>query len=630
MSMELRDRNLKALEKRFPGICDVIEERREKLIKMEGMAVIEETAFNGEQILAVHKNGRKLYLAGRRNPLAHPINQISVLGRITPHASIFILGMGNIHYLEKLSEKTDGSEVLLLYEPLFSIFDKQLDRIDLEEMFGKRTVALVVGGINEDGLEGVVGTMLQGDQVPLMKFFVLPNYIELCKEQVNRFLEDLVEKSEEYYMGVGTQMFFSPYQAENFYHNVQYIMTGYKAFQLFRTIPDDIPAFVISAGPSLDKNIKELKRAKNKSFIIAVDTAVKPLLREGIVPDMFATLDGVKPLEVVEIEEAKEIPMLTKVSAAEAIMDYHTGKKFFPDEGYAYVSKMFEMNGKTIEGFPVGGSIATLAFSLVCHLGIRKIIFVGQDLAYTDNKSHADRTFQEKMPEEDTEGFMKVPGNYEKEVATLKNLDIYRKWFEEYIERWESKYEVEFINATEGGAKIKGTKLMSLAEAIDQECTKEVDIKSCIDQLEPIFTKEEQEKILAFFHDTPKKVQEIVVLARKGKKLYQQIERLCKSENMDKQAYVRVLEKIKYVRKKIEENPNYQLIRISMTKAELIVRSGQYLRIESVMEEGMELARQGRKFMELLEEYAKIIKKYTEETVGKAGMEAECFCNTEI
>ena len=67
---------------------------------------------------------------------------------------------------------------------------------------------------------------------------------------------------------------FSPYQAENFYHNVGYLQTGYKAFQLLGKIPSNVPAFVVSAGPSLNKNIKELKRAKGKSFIIAVDTAV--------------------------------------------------------------------------------------------------------------------------------------------------------------------------------------------------------------------------------------------------------------------------------------------------------------------------------------------------------------------
>ncbi|MCI8684514.1 MAG: motility associated factor glycosyltransferase family protein [Lachnospiraceae bacterium] len=616
MSENLKEKNLKTLEKRFPGICKIIEEKREELIKKEAMQMTEETAFNGERILAAKKDGRRLYLAGRRDPKAHPVNQISVLGKIVPNAPVLILGMGNIHYLEELMAQTDESVIVMLYEPLFSVFEKQLERVDFEKIFGRRTVALIVEGINEGGMEGIVRTMLQGDKIPLMKYFVLPNYVELCREQVNHFLELLVKITENYYMGIGTKMFFSPYQAENFYHNVQYIPTGYKAFQLFRAIPDDIPAFVVSAGPSLNKNIKELKRAKNKSFIIAVDTAVKPLLREGIVPDMFATLDGLKPLKLVKTEQARNLPLLTMVTAANAILDYHTGKKFFYDEGYEYVRKMFEMNGKKLEGFPTGGSVATLAFSLTCHLGFRKIIFVGQDLAYTDNKSHADGTFQDAMPEEDTEEFIKVPGNYETEVPTLKNLDSYRKWFGEYIEWWTRGHKTVFINATEGGARIEGTELMTLSEVIDRECVKEVDVSACIDRLEPVFQEEEQEKIRIFQQDTPKQVHQIVTLAREGKKLYQQLEKLCQKGNMDKQAYLKILKRVKRNRKKIEENPNYQLLSESMTKAEQIICSGQYLRRETMEEEGIELARQGKKYMELLEEYAAITEEYTKKVFG--------------
>lgn len=616
MSENLKEKNLKTLEKRFPGICKIIEEKREELLKKEAMQMTEETAFNGERILAAKKDGRRLYLAGRRDPKAHPVNQISVLGKIVPNAPVLILGMGNIHYLEELMAQTDESVIVMLYEPLFSVFEKQLERVDFEKIFGRRTVALIVEGINEGGMEGIVRTMLQGDKIPLMKYFVLPNYVELCREQVNHFLELLVKITENYYMGIGTKMFFSPYQAENFYHNVQYIRTGYKAFQLFRAIPDDIPAFVVSAGPSLNKNIKEMKRAKNKSFIIAVDTAVKPLLREGIVPDMFATLDGLKPLELVKTEQARNLPLLTMVTAANAILDYHTGKKFFYDEGYEYVRKMFEMNGKKLEGFPTGGSVATLAFSLTCHLGFRKIIFVGQDLAYTDNKSHADGTFQDAMPEEDTEEFIKVPGNYETEVPTLKNLDSYRKWFGEYIEWWTRGHKTVFINATEGGARIEGTELMTLSEVIDRECIKEVDVSACIDRLEPVFQEEEQEKIRIYQQDTPKQVHQIVTLAREGKKLYQQLDKLCQKGNMDKQAYLKILKRVKRNRKKIEENPNYQLLSESMTKAEQIICSGQYLRRETMEEEGIELARQGKKYMELLEEYAAITEEYTKKVFG--------------
>lgn len=617
MSEGRKSKNLKALEKRFPGISELIEERKKELLEKEGLSVMEETAFTGEQILTVEKEGRRLYLAGRRDPSAHPKNQISVLGKIVPNAPVFILGMGNMNYLKELNQTADESVQILLYEPLFSVFYNQLYLADLEELFGKRTIALIVEGINEDGLERIIRAMLQGDRVPLMKYFILPNYVELCLEQVENFLKLLKEHSHSYFVGVGTKMFFRNKLAENFYSNVRYMRTGYKAIQLLNTIPADVPAFVVSAGPSLNKNVHELKRAKNKSFIIAVDTAIKPLVKAGIIPDMFATLDGIKPVELVEQEEAKEIPLLTKLNATKGMLDYHTGKKFFIHDGFRYAAELFAINGKKLEGLPSGGSVATFAFSLACHLGFRKIIFVGQDLAYTDNKSHADGTFKEEMPEEDTKDFIMVPGNYEEEVPTLSNLDGYRKWFGEYIEWWEKGHEVEFINATEGGARIEGTTLATLKEVIDRECVKEVDIGACIDGLEPVFNEEEQEKILEYFHNTPKQIHELVLLAREGKKIYRQLDKLCRKGNMDQRAYRKLLKRVKRNREKIERNVHFDLLINSMVQAEQIIRTGQYFKYDTAEEEGLELARQGKEYMDLLEGYTLAIEQIARETVAK-------------
>lgn len=617
MSENQKDRNLKELEKRFPGITQQIEKKYEDLLKKEELCIKEELAFTGEKILLVEKNGRTLYLAGRRSPAAHPINQVSVLGQIIPNAPIFILGMGNLHYLEELNKVADESVQILIYEPNFSVFYRQLQLADFKKMFGNRTVVLIVEGINEKGLERMISTMLQGDRVPLMKYFVLPNYVELCLEQVEKFLNLLKENAKSYYVSLGTKMFFRNNLADNFYSNVRYVRTGYKAFQLFGVIPTDIPAFIVSAGPSLNKNIKELKRAKNKSFIIAVDTAIKPLVQAGVMPDMFATLDGIKPVELIEQEEAKRIPLLAKLNSTKGMLDFHIGKKFFIDDGFRYANKLFEINQKRIEGFPVGGSVATLAFSLACYLGFKKIVFVGQDLAYTNNKSHADGTFQEKMPEEDTKKFIVVPGNYEEEVPTLPNLNGYRKWFGEAIEQWKKGHDVEFINATEGGAKIEGTILMPLAEVIDKECVRKVDIGACIGGLSPFFNEEEQDRIVEYFHDTPKQIHEIVLLAQEGEKIYQQLEKLCKRGNMDKRAYQKILKRIKKNREKIEENPNYDLLTGSMVTAEQIIRSSQYFKYDTIEEEGLELARQGKEYMKLLEGYAKVLEQIAEETVAK-------------
>ena len=142
---ELRRRNLKVLEGQFPGIREIIETKKEELLEKENVVLDEETAYTGEQILVVKKAGRRLYLAGRRDPKAHPLNQISVLGKIVPYAPVFVLGMGNIYYLEELLAQADEDVIVLLYEPFFSVFYKQLGRIDFQKIFGRQTVALIVG-----------------------------------------------------------------------------------------------------------------------------------------------------------------------------------------------------------------------------------------------------------------------------------------------------------------------------------------------------------------------------------------------------------------------------------------------------------------------------------------------------
>lgn len=53
-------------------------------------------------------------------------------------------------------------------------------------------------------------------------------------------------------------------------------------------------------------------------------------------------------------------------------------------------------------------------------------------------------------------------------VPTGKNLDIYRKAIEKKIEKTKG---VRFIDVTEGGAEIRGTERLPLAEVADKNNT---------------------------------------------------------------------------------------------------------------------------------------------------------------
>ena len=618
--MGLYEKNLEALNKRFPGMDKLIEEKKDELLQKENLDVESEINLEGREILKVHRNNRTLYLAGKRSASLAAANQIKFLGKIEYSAPLFMVGIGNGCYLEELFKEVPkkNDNMVMVYEPSFSIFYEQLFHVDIEELFEDRIVALLVEGINEEGIKPLIKQMLRGDRVSCMRHFILPNYNEICPEKVLDFQKVLKDVAEEYLVNINTVQAFSKVAVENMLKNADYVRTGYQAKQLMEAIPREMPAIIVSAGPSLNKNIEELKKAKNKAFIIAVDTAMKPLLRNGIIPDMYAIIDGTKPLELVAVEESRNIPLLSEVRAAHAVMDYHKGKKFFFREFTPYFDRMYEMNHKEWAAMDVGGSVATAAFSLACYLGLGTVIMVGQDLALTGNKTHADGTFKEKMEELDTSKMKMVPGNVEEKVPTRQDFDHYRIWFEDFIARWKNMYpNFRVINATEGGAKIKGTEISTLKEAIEKECKIEADVSANIEKLEPMFNPEEQKKILVYMKDTPKKFHEMAVNAAAGKKLYQKLDKLTQNHNMDNAAYDKLLKQIKKNTKKIEKNQNYSLVEETLGRANSILKTSQYIEYGSFEEECKEIARRGILFMELVEECANLFEGFSDEVFGK-------------
>ena len=356
----------------------------------------------------------------------------------------------------------------------------------------------------------------------------------------------------------------------------------------------DIPGIVVAAGPSLNKNIEELKKAKGKALIIAVDTAIKPLLKAGIVPDMFFIVDALKPLDLIKIEEAKDIPLITTLNAASDLLDFHKGQKFFFNEGWEFADKIFEKSEEPLGTVPSGGSVATNIFSLYYKIGLSTVILVGQDLAYTNNKSHADGTFQEVMKEENTNGFEMVEGNYEEKVPTRPDFKLYLNWYNEVIEGFKAHREnFRVINATEGGAKIKGTEIMTLREAIDQECTKEVDIQEQLKKLSPMLDEKSAKWAVDYLKNLPEKFHQLSADAEKEVQIYKKLDKICGKKNLDSAEYISALKKIKKQNKKIEENELYQLVQITMSQAQYIMGQEQYQQEQSIQEEGKEIARKG-------------------------------------
>ena len=219
--------------------------------------------------------------------------------------------------------------------------------------------------------------------------------------------------------------------------------------------------YIVASGPSLDKNFMQLREIRKNAIILATGTVLKKLINAGITPDYFIVTDAnSRVYEQISGFENIQVPMLLLSTAFKDFAKKYQGKKYMIcQKDYSKAEKYASLKGDML--FETGGSVSTTALDIGISFGCRRIIFVGLDLAYTDNFVHANDTSQRDLI--CTEGLWQVEDIYGNMVYTNRTLDIYRGWIEKRIRGVEN---VEFIDATEGGAKIQGMKIMKLSECI--------------------------------------------------------------------------------------------------------------------------------------------------------------------
>ncbi len=613
--MTIYEKNLGTLTRFYPKMDELIKKAKHE--SESEIEIIEEYSMDDEIILRIKNKYGKCYLNGKRNAREPAKEWYKTLGKLATNAPILIMGIGNSTYLRELVEQTETRLAIVVYEPSLEIFLHFLSHTDIEAWMEKHTIIFWVNGLSGmdvNSMKHIIGRVLTYEILEYARILVLHNYDILFPKETLVFMRICRQIASEGMIQYNTGNTFSSVMVKNVLFNARYLINGYKTTQLPKVLPKGIPGILVAAGPSLNKNISELKRAKGRAFIIAVDTAVKPLLKEGIVPDMFAIIDGRKPLDLVRANGAEKIPMLALLEGASEIFEYHKGMKFFYNEGIQFAEKILTHFEQEFGNVNTGGSVATSAFSLLYKIGVETVILVGQDLAYTNNCSHADGTFQEVMQKQDTSRFLMVEGNSGEKVPTTGDLRMFLNWYESYIESCQ-KMDTSFrvINATEGGAKIKGTEVMTLKEAIDSECIRVVDIQKSLQKLEPMFDEEGQEWVREYLSHIPDECLSLASSAYKTKKIYQKLDQICNKKNIDRKEYLSILKKLERQIKNIEQHDIYDLVVTTMNEAQYIMRGEQFLKEDTMQAEGKEIARKGILYMESVARCAKIFRDYAAE-----------------
>jgi len=221
--------------------------------------------------------------------------------------------------------------------------------------------------------------------------------------------------------------------------------------------------YIVAAGPSLDLNFKKLKHIKGKGIILATGTVFKKLIRANIIPDYVIVTDAnARVYKQIAGYEDYNIPMLFLSTAYYGFASNYKGKKYLIcQKDY---TKAEELSSKlNAHSFLTGGSVSTIALDIGITFNCRRIIFLGLDLAYTNNYAHASDTSRRNATiNNDMIAVEDIDGDV---VYTNRGLNIFRQWIENRIKGIDN---IDFIDATEGGAKVAGMKVMRLDELISE------------------------------------------------------------------------------------------------------------------------------------------------------------------
>ena len=265
-----------------------------------------------------------------------------------------------------------------------------------------------------------------------------------------------------------------------------------------------IPAFIISAGPSLDKNIDQLKRAKGKSVIFAVNTALRPLLEHGIEPDFLVAIDYGPDTWHRHLKDVDTSRMRIIIDSAAhpAVVENFKGQVFYMDtKGRSFMRWSKCIVGER-GGVQKGMTVAHSCFLLALEFGCSSVVFVGQDLAFTGGVTHATGTAvcrtADRYFTEDNDKPLTVRGLDGTMLVTNPALRAYHMIFEQMIVRHIDQLLDGCINATEGGAIIEGAKNMMLTTAIDLLCDIDCDVDAIVAAAIKVPTVEKKGRKIAF------------------------------------------------------------------------------------------------------------------------------------
>ncbi|EDO7905157.1 DUF115 domain-containing protein [Campylobacter coli] len=430
----------------------------------------------------------------------------SILEKTHRYPFVCIYGIGNALLIKNLSKHYKH---LFVFESEIELFILALSTIDLSEEL--KVYKVVLFDCVAKGLEIQIAMIFDQQSIleclSLYEMFISSHYYLKYYEASILFVNELCIKSASVAIRNADITCFLPLLTHGqFLQNIPSMLGSIPFQRILSERKNKFDnAIVVSAGPSLTKQLSLLKAYQDKAVIFCADGALSMLEKEGIIPDYVTNLDcrdlAMKFFQnkenlkqsIIALECATH-PNVVRSLKAENCMIILRNKALY---------QRFNLND--FGYIDTGTHVSHFSYTLALALGFKNIIMIGQDLAFDEEGNSHSKGFSygEKYEGGANIDKFKIPAYAGKgEVLTHIAWNDYRIKLEYLFACNEQK--AKFYNATEGGARINFTEELSFKECCEKLLTKE---KPKF-ELPKSLTKNRSDKLLVKFKEKIQKDQE--------------------------------------------------------------------------------------------------------------------------
>ena len=425
-------------------------------------------------------------LSSRRQP-GDEARRFAASVDLTKAAVVVVIGFGAGHHVRELARRVGGTGLVVVFEPDQSLLRSVLSHVDHSAWLASSNVRLLTDPDDRaamvEALRGCEG--LVGMGVKIVEH--APSKPRLADART-LFAQRLTEVIDSTKMTVLTSLVQVRTTIRNATQNLDRYVTTPGVDDL-KDLLAGRPAVVVSAGPSLLRNVDLLSRpgVRDRVVIVAVQTVIKTLLQRGVRPHLVTALDhseiSRRFYEGLTAADVEGITLIVEPKVNPAVLEAWPGQVRTVAD--ANLDRLLGDLAPSKGSLTAGATVAHLAYYLARHMGCDPVALIGQDLGFTDGQYYAPGAAIHEVWGGELNSFNTLEmlewqrilrmGSHLRRASDVLGRPMFT---DEQMQAYLSQFERDFkrdsaegrttIDATEGGVLKQHTTPSTLAEFLDR------------------------------------------------------------------------------------------------------------------------------------------------------------------